>query len=120
MRESPAIDPQALARLRARATADAPDFFVEMATMFIAEIDRRRAVIADALAREDSDALARAAHSLGGSAKLFGAMRLAEFCGRLQSAPYPSIAEARAIVAAMSIECDEVRRLVKAEVRGPI
>ncbi|HUA32579.1 MAG TPA: Hpt domain-containing protein [Candidatus Binataceae bacterium] len=115
MRSLPAIDRAALERLRARATADAPEFFVEMATMFVAEIDRRRVAIADALAREDSDALARAAHSLGGSAKLFGATRLAEFCRQLQNAPHPSIADARVIVVALNVECDEVRAVIKAE-----
>jgi HPt (histidine-containing phosphotransfer) domain-containing protein len=83
-REKAPIDRQALERLRERATANAPDFFIEMVTLFVRELDKRMTTIAEALRRGDSeDALARAAHSLGGSAKLFGAFHLGELCRQL-------------------------------------
>jgi HPt (histidine-containing phosphotransfer) domain-containing protein len=114
-RDSPPLDRAALERLRERATADAPDFFVEMVTMFVSELDRRRITIAEAFARNDSAAMARVAHSLGGSAKLFGATRLATLCGRLQAVPYPSLDEACAIVAEIDRECSDVRDFVADE-----
>jgi HPt (histidine-containing phosphotransfer) domain-containing protein len=106
---SGSIDPAALGRLRARATADAPDFYDEMLAMFLGEIDKRLAAIMESLSYGELEVVARAAHSLGGSAKLFGAYRLGELCGQLQ-APPPSLADARAIAAEVERECQSVRR----------
>jgi HPt (histidine-containing phosphotransfer) domain-containing protein len=114
---APVVDRDALDSLRERATADAPNFFIEMVAIFTREIDKRRATIADALARGDCEGLARAAHSLGGSAKLFGAMPLAELCRQLQVIPYPAIEDARTIVAAIEEQCRGVREIIIAESR---
>jgi HPt (histidine-containing phosphotransfer) domain-containing protein len=116
--DTPVIDLEAIKSLRARATADAPEFFDEMVAIFIREIDRRRITMLEALERGDSDGLSRAAHSLGGSAKLFGAMPLAELCGELQVEPHPGAAQARALVKAIESECAEVRKFIIAESTG--
>jgi HPt (histidine-containing phosphotransfer) domain-containing protein len=108
MRSSASIDPAALERLRARATADAPEFYDEMLAMFLGEIDKRLAAIMESLSHGELEVVARAAHSLGGSAKLFGAYRLGELCGRLQ-APPPSLDDARAIASEVARECQSVR-----------
>lgn len=114
-RDTPVVDIQAIKGLRARATADAPDFFYEMVAIFIREIDKRQISMREALERGDADGLSRAAHSLGGSAKLFGAMPLAELCRQLQVDPHPGMTETRAIVTAIERECADVLEFVIAE-----
>ena len=52
---------------------------------FLAELPQQHAAVKDAARRDDFGALARAAHTLRGSAANLGAVRVAEVCGLLEA-----------------------------------
>ncbi|MCX8156152.1 MAG: PAS domain S-box protein [Verrucomicrobiae bacterium] len=80
----PLVDQQALLRLRQLQQPGQPDPVVEMIDLFLQDLPRRLQLIGDAVQRQDAAALKAAAHSLKGSARNMGAVRLAALCSELE------------------------------------
>jgi len=84
----PYLDPAALDNLRMINPDDGGEFLRELIDIFLADMPVRIAEIEQALAAGNTANLARAAHSIKGSASNFGAMQLTvlarniEACGK--------------------------------------
>lgn len=83
IREKPAFEPQALARLRKIAGGDEA-VMQELATLFLEDLCSLRQDAAGHLQRGDLVSLHRAVHTIKGSAKDFGAVALAELAKELE------------------------------------
>lgn len=111
---NPAVNPESLAALRAL-NPDDPAFLRELIDVFLADSPRSLAELEQALAAGDAAQLARAAHTLKGSASNFGADDFAagaaamEKLGRLGA-----IAEAAAALPALRAEYDRVAGALRA------
>ncbi len=77
MSHSPALDPEAIAALKAVSPDDGGAFLNELLDIFLSDTPLRLAEIKESLARGDAPTLTRAAHSIKGAAGNFGARRLA-------------------------------------------
>jgi HPt (histidine-containing phosphotransfer) domain-containing protein len=82
----------------------------EMVDLFVADLPGRLGAIRDAIDRADARALAPQAHALRGSAANFGAARLDELCGGLETlGAGGALAGARAMLDALRAEGSRVR-----------
>ncbi|MBA3849380.1 MAG: hypothetical protein C0502_05220 [Opitutus sp.] len=77
MPQSSALDPDAIAALKAVSPDDGGAFLNELIGIFLADTPQRLAEIRDCLGKGDATTLTRAAHSIKGAAGNFGARRLA-------------------------------------------
>jgi len=111
------LDPEKLARLRQSATPQEPRLFEEIASLFLADLEKWLASMAEAVRTEDSEKLAEAAHAIGGGGMLFGAHPLATLCHTLQDTPRPSPAEARELAREVEDECGKIRQALEAEIK---
>jgi HPt (histidine-containing phosphotransfer) domain-containing protein len=82
----------------------------ELIDLFVSDLPRRLAAIADAIEHEDVPALALQAHALRGSAANFGAARLDELCAGLEELESQAgLAQAPAILEQVRAEGARVR-----------
>ena len=77
MSQSPALDPDAIAALKAVSPDDGGAFLNELLDIFLSDTPQRINDIKECLAKGDAPTLTRAAHSIKGAAGNFGAKRLA-------------------------------------------
>jgi len=94
---------------------------VELIDLFLEDAPERLLAMQTSLARQDSDALKVAAHSLKGSARNLGARPLASICAELEHiAANNEWASAEPLLQAIGKEFDKLRALLAAEKReGP-
>ncbi|HEY2526323.1 MAG TPA: Hpt domain-containing protein [Candidatus Binataceae bacterium] len=82
----------------------------EMIDLFVADLPARLGAMRDAIDRADARGLALQAHALRGSAANFGAARLDELCGGLETlGAGGALAGARAMLDALLAESARVR-----------
>jgi two-component system, sensor histidine kinase and response regulator len=79
--QGPVVDPATMASLRAK-----DDLLPSLIDTVVAEMPEQLKLIGDALARHDHTEAAIAAHSLKGTAKIFGAARMAELAAGVEEA----------------------------------
>ncbi|MBP6864700.1 MAG: Hpt domain-containing protein [Candidatus Didemnitutus sp.] len=80
------INPAAIEALREVAPDDGGKFLTELVDIFLADTPPRLRELEQALAAGDANAMARAAHSIKGSAGNFGADRVARFAAAVETA----------------------------------
>ena len=110
-----------LAGFRTLSEPGQPDPVVELIDLFLEDAPERLQAMQTSLARQDSDALKVAAHSLKGSARNLGARPLASICAELEHiAANNEWASAEPLLQAIGKEFDKLRALLAAEKReGP-
>jgi HPt (histidine-containing phosphotransfer) domain-containing protein len=119
MTQPPAIDPQALADLRALSPGDGGEFVREIVALFVADTPLRLAELDRSLAAGQVEGFTRAAHTLKGSSANLGATALRALAERMErqcrqeglASAAPLLAEAHAEFARAR---DELGRLVPA------
>ena len=111
-RDGAAIDRRVLDGFRESGSGDAPDAFVnQLIDLYLVESVSLSTAVAEAIARNDAPALARAAHSLRGSAGAIGATRVAELSAELETlARGGGVDGSAALLAALEDESTHVRR----------
>ncbi len=112
------IDPGVIEHLRQCATPQEPHLFEEIASLFVGDLEKWLASLAEAVRTEDAEKLAEAAHAIGGGGMLFGAKQLAALCHPLQDTPRPSPAEARELAHEVERECGKIRQALEAEIKN--
>lgn len=113
-----AVDPATLATLRSIDEAGAPGFFVELVSIFLAELPGRLDTIRGAVARGDGPAVGSAAHSLKGSSANLGARPLATLCERLErDGKTGSLGETGPLLDSIVVEVARVRTRLEQELR---
>jgi HPt (histidine-containing phosphotransfer) domain-containing protein len=112
------IDPEVIAHLRQCATPQEPRLFEEIASLFLGDLEKWQASMAEAVRAEDAEKLAEAAHAIGGGGMLFGAHPLAALCRPLQGTPRPSPAEARELARKVEHECGKIRQALETEINN--
>jgi CheY-like chemotaxis protein/HPt (histidine-containing phosphotransfer) domain-containing protein len=89
----------------------------EIAALFVDELPKLRAKIHEAVAREDSATLRRAAHSLKGSSAAINAKPLATLCAELEKlGRYGTVVGAAGLLADLDAECARVAHALTTEV----
>ena len=78
------MDVGVLAELRESVGGD-PDFVAELIGEFLEDAPAQLDVLRGAVAANDAESAMRAAHTLKGNARTFGAMKLASVCQELES-----------------------------------
>lgn len=87
MSDGEVLDPAAIAELRrAQEQFGNPGFIGQLAGLFLQNAPRRMDELRGAAAARDAAALEGAAHALKTSCAMFGALRLAACCARLEDA----------------------------------
>jgi histidine phosphotransfer protein HptB len=120
MPDSPVLDPQAIADLRALSPDDDGALFNELVEIFLRDTPLRLRDIEVALAAGDAIGASRAAHSIKGSGANFGAVRLTAVALQLeQLGKAGDLAALPPLRAALDAEFDQVRLALEALVRGP-
>ena len=119
--DSATLDFSVLAGFRTLSEPGQPDPVVELIDLFLEDAPERLQAMQTSLARQDSDALKVAAHSLKGSARNLGARPLASICAELEHiAATNEWASAEPLLQAIGKEFDKLRALLAAEKReGP-
>lgn len=84
MSDNPALDPTAIANLRALSPED-PGFLRELIEIYLEDTPKRLAEVESALAKHDGPALIRAAHTIKGSSGNFGASTLARCAHEIET-----------------------------------
>ena len=112
------IDPGVIEHLRQCATPQEPHLFEEVASLFLADLEKWLASMDEAVRTEDAEKVAEAAHAMGGGGMLFGAKQLAALCHPLQDTPRPSPAEARELARKVEHECGKIRQALEAEIKN--
>lgn len=84
MPDNPALEPSAIANLRALSPDD-PNFLRELIDIYLEDSPKRLAEIEAALAQQDGPTLIRAAHTIKGSSGNFGATQLARLALEVES-----------------------------------
>jgi HPt (histidine-containing phosphotransfer) domain-containing protein len=109
------VDDEALGRIRAIGGDSLVDQMVEL---FVVDVPARLERLRCALAADDRTAVARAAHSIRGSAATLGALTVAQLCTSLElaaKAPGSSLgASVDALAGAIQAACEELRGLAAA------
>lgn len=119
MPDHPAFDPQALAALRAISPDDRSEFLRELITIFLNDTPQRIAELRVALAANDATTLARAAHSMKGSAGNFGAQRFAEINSDIEAqARDGSLGGIEAYLPQLDAEFERLKSALLAELGG--
>jgi HPt (histidine-containing phosphotransfer) domain-containing protein len=110
----PYLDPEAIANLRAVNPDDGGEFLRELIDIFLADTPDRIAEIEKALGAGETEVVARAAHSIKGSAGNFGAVELASLArGIEQQGNARDFTAARAGLAGLRAEFDRVRSVLE-------
>jgi len=117
--DSATLDFSVLAGFRTLSEPGQPDPVVELIDLFLEDAPERLLAMQTSLARQDSDALKVAAHSLKGSARNLGARPLASICADLEHlAAKGEWTSAEPLLAAIGQEFDKLRALLAAEKRA--
>jgi two-component system sensor histidine kinase/response regulator len=104
------LDPRVITRLQRLGTSAGEDLMGQLATLFLADADVRRAELHGGLAAHDVPAMNRAAHTLCGAAANLGATDLARCCADLaKHAAADDPGEAAVLVEAIDTELERVR-----------
>jgi histidine phosphotransfer protein HptB len=107
--EGGTLDTRALDELRESVGGDA-EFLAELVDEFLADAPSQLESLRDAAAAEDAETCRRAAHTLKGNARTFGAEKLALLCLEVETAAAAGdLGVARARVEAISEAWSEVR-----------
>lgn len=85
MAADPALDPRVLASLRELTVAGEPDVLVEVLQLFLDEVPKKLQTMQSAVQAGDAALVARAAHSLRGSAGNIGAVSLLDASRRIEN-----------------------------------
>lgn len=83
--ERSALETRTLNELRESVGGD-PEFLAELIDEFLSDAPRQLELLREAAAAEDAEEARRAAHSLRGNARTFGAATLAALCQEAESA----------------------------------
>ena len=101
-----------LRRLEARGS---PGLAAQVIAIFLQDTSARLAALREAVARKDSDAVRRVAHTLHGSASMVGAASLERGCAEIiTQVRSGSFDRCEAIVAELDADFEAIRRTVKA------
>jgi HPt (histidine-containing phosphotransfer) domain-containing protein len=112
------VDLSVLENLRTLQEPGEPDAVVELAELFLRDAPARVEAIKLALAAGLSTPLREAAHTLKGSANNLGARRLADICGRIETASRQDRPDdANAAAALLDEEFARVRFLLEQEAK---
>ncbi len=105
MAESPVIDPQAIANLRALNPDDNDEFLREIAGIFLEDTPIRIAELDQSLLAGDLTKFTRAAHSIKGSSSNLGASALRSVAEKLEfQARTQGLTEVQTLVAQLKAE----------------
>jgi CheY-like chemotaxis protein len=117
---APALDPVCIAGLKELREPGQPDPLVELADLFTRESEKSLRQIEQALGQHEAVAIARAAHSLKGSASNLGAHRLAALCAAMEqnakNEEWPPLPEQ---LNNLQGELARVRESLEAEIQRP-
>ena len=107
-----AIDRRVLDEFREAGSGDASDVFVnKLIDLYLVEAASLIATVKEAIARHDAPAVARATHSLRGSAGAIGATRVAGISGDMEAlARTGAVDGSAALLAALEDESTRVHR----------
>ncbi|MFZ0888845.1 MAG: Hpt domain-containing protein [Candidatus Binataceae bacterium] len=94
------------------------DFLREMVDLFKAEVPKGVRELGQALDGGDSARVTIIAHTLKGTAGIFGATRMRALAGSIERAARAGSVE-KAIVEKLRSECERVRQVLEAEVSTP-
>ncbi|MFQ5814381.1 MAG: Hpt domain-containing protein [Anaerolineae bacterium] len=109
------IDPAALEEFRAVMGEDGAELVAELIDTFVEDASRLLADMREAVAREDADALERAAHGLKGSSATLAALGLSDLCQELEDMGRAGTLEgAVEIVAQVETEYEKVKVALEA------
>jgi HPt (histidine-containing phosphotransfer) domain-containing protein len=109
MPDNPALEPSAIANLRALSPDD-PAFLQELITIYLEDTPQRLGDIETALAKNDGPTLIRAAHTIKGSSGNFGASRFARLALDIEAhGKAGDLAAAAAVVPGLKMEFARVR-----------
>lgn len=116
--ETGVLDQTVLNRLRDWRQPNEPDPVAELIDLFLQDMPRHTEKMEEAVAQRDAPALRQAAHSLKGSSKNLGAIRLAEVCASLEAqAKTGDLATAPHLLAELKREFEATRQALEAEKR---
>jgi len=108
--DSPALDPEVVARLERLGKQTDEDLLGQLATLFLAEAETTVVVLRKALADGDAAALVRLAHTLRGASANLGAAELARLCATLEmDAAAGDLSGGSVQVEAVAAELERVR-----------
>jgi CheY-like chemotaxis protein len=114
------VDASVIAELRELQSSTNPDFLNHVIDLFIEETPHRLAAMEEALARENTEALAHEAHALKGSSAHLGASRMDALCEIFEDQGRAgSIDGAPALLSALKEEFARVRNALEAEKNPP-
>jgi HPt (histidine-containing phosphotransfer) domain-containing protein len=114
--DQPVLDTSTFAELRSLAEESSPDCLSVMVRSFLTSLPHRLEAVGTAVNREDTSALAAAAHSLRGTSGLFGARRLMEISARLEECGWAGVCEGTPVLfAELQAEAVQVRLALEQE-----
>ncbi len=114
--QAPVVDPATMASLRAKG-----DLLPGLIDTVLAEMPEQLKLIADALARRACSDAAITAHSLKGTAKIFGAARMDELADSVEQAADAEETEpAAARLERLKEECERVSRELESRAELPV
>ena len=103
------LDPAVVDRFRSMPRSGKPELLPALIELFVEDTRQQLGIMGEALDRQDTGALARAAHHLKGSSAILGAKRIAELCDILVSnSREGSLKLAAALVATLEEEFERV------------
>jgi signal transduction histidine kinase/DNA-binding response OmpR family regulator/HPt (histidine-containing phosphotransfer) domain-containing protein len=117
----PTLDPSALEALRALQTPGAPDIRERVVGLYLEQTPQQLGELRTALARRDTSALERAAHTVKSSSANVGAVRLSALCRELESEiGEPDAPDIGPRVDAIEAEYARVERELEACLQGEV
>jgi HPt (histidine-containing phosphotransfer) domain-containing protein len=113
MPDNPALEPSAIANLRALSPDD-PDFLRELIDIYLEDTPLRLGEIETALTKSDGPMLVRAAHTIKGSSGNFGAAQFARLALDIEAhGKAGNFAAAAAVVPGLTAEFARVRAALR-------
>ena len=104
MAASPAIDPQAIANLRALSPDDNDEFLREIVGLFLEDTPQRIVELEQSLAAGDVPKFTRAAHSIKGSSSNLGASALRAVAEKLEHQSRSGLTDLAPLIATVKTE----------------
>jgi PAS domain S-box-containing protein len=110
------LDQNVLDKLRGLRQPGEPDPVVELIDLFLEDMPKHTRKMEEALKREDAAGLKSAAHSLKGSSRNMGALRLGQLCADLETqAKEGNLTQAPQLFADIQAEFAEVQKALESE-----
>jgi CheY-like chemotaxis protein len=114
--EGEILSQEVLSKLRSLRQPGEPDPAVELIDLYLQDMPRHLQQMQDAVNRQDANLLRQAAHSLKGSSRNMGVLRLAQSCAELEKqARDGQLANAQALLAKIQADFADAQKALEGE-----